>query len=72
MPGIVRREYFGLPTPRIALFIRPLVTFFTPSGVLDAPGVLDAAWAARAEGREGRSEAGPKGYQLEVGARRAP
>ena len=31
------------PTPRIALSVRPLVTFFTPSGVLDAPGVLDAS-----------------------------
>ena len=31
------------PTPRIALFVRPLVTNFTPSGVLDAPGVLDAS-----------------------------
>ena len=28
------------------------------------------AWAP--EGREGRSQAGPKGHQLEVGARRAP
>ena len=28
------------------------------------------AWAP--EGREGRSQAGPKGRQLEVGARRAP
>ena len=28
--------------------------------------------ARAAEGREGRSRAGPKGHQLEVGARRAP
>ena len=28
------------------------------------------AWAP--EGREGRSQAGPKGRKLEVGARRAP
>ena len=28
------------------------------------------AWAP--EGREGRSQAGPKGRQIEVGARRAP
>ena len=35
------------PTPRIALFVRalvsPLVTKFQPPGVLDASGVLDAA-----------------------------
>ena len=37
---------------------------------LHASGVLDAAWAP--EGREGQSQAGPKGHQLEVGARRAP
>ena len=46
--------------------VRPLVTKFQPS----LSGVLDAAWAP--EGREGRSQAGPKGHQLEVGARRAP
>ena len=40
------------------------------AGVLDASGVLDAAWAP--EGCEGRSQAGPKGHQLEVGARKAP
>ena len=51
-------------------FVRPLVTKFQPPGVLDASGVLDAAWAP--EGREGRSQGGPKGHQLEVGARRAP
>ena len=38
--------------------------------VLDASGVLDAAWAP--EGHEGRTQAGPKGHQLEAGARRAP
>ena len=32
--------------------------------MLDAPGVLDTAWAPK--GREGRSQAGPKGHQLEV------
>ena len=32
--------------------------------------MLDTACAP--EGREGRSQAGPKGHQLEVGARRAP
>ena len=58
------------PTPRIALFVRPLVTKFQPSGVLDAPGVLDAAWAPK--GREGRSQAGQKAHKLEVGARRSP
>ena len=33
-------------------------------------GVGHTAWAP--EGREGRSQAGPKGHQIEVGARRAP
>ena len=46
------------------------MTKFQPPGVLDASGVLDAAFAP--EGREGRSQAGPKGHQLEIGARRAP
>ena len=64
--------WFNLhPTPRIAnSFVRSLVTKFAAPGVLDASGVLDATWAP--EGREGRSQAGPKGHQLEVGARRAP
>ena len=30
------------------------------------------AWVTRPEGREGRYQAGPKGRNLEVGARRAP
>ena len=33
-------------------------------------GVGHMAWAP--EGREGQSQAGPKGRKLEVGARRAP
>ena len=33
-------------------------------------GVGHTAWAPK--GREGRSQVGPKGHQLEVGARRAP
>ena len=36
----------------------------------DDRGVGHTAWAP--VGREGRSQAGPKGRKLEVGARRAP
>ena len=58
------------PTPRIALSVCSSGTKFAAPGVLDTSGVLDAA--CMPEGREGRSQAGPKGHQLEVGARRAP
>ena len=68
-------EYLGVrsasshfnPTPRIALF----VPSFVGSSVGDKISAASHA-PAICEGREERSQAGPKGHQIEVGARRAP
>ena len=57
------------PTPRIALFVGSFVCPWQNFSPIWS-GVLDAAWAPE-EGRKGRSQAGPKGHQQEVGAQRA-
>ena len=61
------------PTPRNALFVRWSVMFFTPSNdTIQWPHCYVRHTAWEPEGREGRSQGGPKGRKVEVGAQRAP